>query len=379
MTKYGSNLQFIIAGDTNRLNLRPILNLSPSLKQLVTTPTRLNPDAILDPVITTMQKYYLPPVTKPPIENDVNKKGKPSDHLIVLMNPISQDMKCPGRQVRYVECRRMPQSGINKMGLWMQEQTWTEIYQSKNVNEKLEILHNMIMKKIDEIFPLKISKFTSDDKPWVTREIKQLDRKCKREFFKNQKSQKWQELRQKFKEKCNKAKESYYKNMVEDLKESNPSQWYAKIKRMGGLPDDRSGNILVEELSGLPDQDQADRIAEYYAKISNEYKPLSDDDISADLYRTDIKPPQIEPYQMYQKIQKMSTRKANVKGDMPMKIIKEFSAELADPLAHILSYAIKSGQYPDMCKFKTITPLSFKTCFFNNHKRKTQEVVFVLC
>ena len=62
-----------------------------------------------------------------------------------------------------------------------------------------------------------------------------------------------------------------------------------------------------------------------------------------------------------------------------MKIIKELSVELADPLADILSYAIKSGQYPDMCKFKTITPLSFKTCFFNNHKRKTQEVVFVLC
>ena len=165
MAKYGPGLQFIIAGDTNRLNLRPILNLSPSLKQLVTTPTRLNPDAILDPVITTMQKYYLPPVTKPPLENDVNKKGKPSDHLIVLMNPISQEMKCPGRQVRYVECRRMPQSGINKMGLWMQEQTWTEIYQSKNVNEKSEILHNVIMKKLDEIFPLKISKFTSDDKP----------------------------------------------------------------------------------------------------------------------------------------------------------------------------------------------------------------------
>ena len=136
--------------------------------------------------------------------------------------------------------------------------------------------------------------------------------------------------------------------MVEDLKESNPSQWYAKIKRMGGLPDERSGNIRVEEISDLPDQDQADKIAEYYAKVSNEYKPLENDDISPYLYKTDENPPHIEPYQMYQKIQKMSTRKATVKGDIPMKIIKEYSAELAGPLAHIISYAIKSGQYPDM-------------------------------
>ena len=357
MAKYGTGLQFIIAGDTNRLNLKPILNLSPSLKQLVTMPTRLNPDVILDPVITTMQKYYQPPVTKPPIENDENKQGKPSDHLVVLMYPINQEMKCPPRQVRHVECRPLPQSGINKMGVWIQEQRWGDIYKAKDVNEKSEILQNMLMKKLDEIFPLKLSKFTSDDKPWVTSEIKQLDRKCKREFFRNHKSQKWKNLKQKMKEKCEKAKNRYYKNMVEELKESNPSQWYTKVKRMGGLPDSRSGNIMVEELSGLPDQSQADKIAENYAKVSNEYKPLSDGDISPDLYRTDQNPPHIEPFQMYQRIQKMNTRKANIKGDIPMKIIKEYSVELAEPLAHILSYAISSGQYPDMYKFETVTPV----------------------
>ena len=74
-------------------------------------------------------------------------------------------------------------------------------------------------------FSLKRTKFTSDDKPWATHEIKELDRKCKREFFKNQKSQKWQDLKEKFQEKCSRAKELYYSNMVDDQKESNPSQW----------------------------------------------------------------------------------------------------------------------------------------------------------
>ena len=41
--KYGHGLHFIIAGDTNRLNLSPILNLSPSLLQCVKVPTRLDP------------------------------------------------------------------------------------------------------------------------------------------------------------------------------------------------------------------------------------------------------------------------------------------------------------------------------------------------
>ena len=53
----------------------------------------------------------------------------------------------------------------------------------------------------------------------------------------------------------------------------------------------------------------------------------------------------------------MSTRKACVKGDIPMKIIKEFAVELAEPLAHILSFGIAEGQYPDLYKFETITPV----------------------
>ena len=64
MAKYGSKLNFIISGDTNRLNLSPIL------KQSVQTPNKLNPDAILDCIITTLLDFYQVPVTKPPIQND---------------------------------------------------------------------------------------------------------------------------------------------------------------------------------------------------------------------------------------------------------------------------------------------------------------------
>ena len=66
--------EICLAGNTNRLNLSPILNLSPSMKQVVSSPTRLDPPAILDPIITTLKEYYQSPVTKPPIENDVDNK-----------------------------------------------------------------------------------------------------------------------------------------------------------------------------------------------------------------------------------------------------------------------------------------------------------------
>ena len=50
-------LKFMFAGDSNDLNLNKILNLSPDLHQLVKSPTRLNPPAILDPIITNLGAF----------------------------------------------------------------------------------------------------------------------------------------------------------------------------------------------------------------------------------------------------------------------------------------------------------------------------------
>ena len=77
-SKYQSGLHFILAGDTNDLKLDAILSLSPQLKQVVSSATRNG--AILDPIITTLSKIYQSPVCLPPLDNDPDNNGAPSDH-----------------------------------------------------------------------------------------------------------------------------------------------------------------------------------------------------------------------------------------------------------------------------------------------------------
>ena len=89
--KYGEGTQFILSGDSNRLKLNAILNLSQTLKQVVHIPTRRNPDATLDTILTTLSDYYHPPCTLPPLDNDSSTSGAPSDPLIFNMQPISVD------------------------------------------------------------------------------------------------------------------------------------------------------------------------------------------------------------------------------------------------------------------------------------------------
>ena len=105
--KYGKGTYCILGRDTNDMKLDAILDLSPNLKSVVTKPTRLNPDHILDNIITDLSKWYQTPQCLPPLDADPGSGGKPSDHLIVVFEPISVVNNKPARSTREVLVRPM--------------------------------------------------------------------------------------------------------------------------------------------------------------------------------------------------------------------------------------------------------------------------------
>ena len=353
--KYGSKLQFIIAGDTNRLNLSPILALSPHFKQVVTVPTRLNPDAILDIIITSMSKFYQAPVTKPPINNNVDN-GKPSDHLVVVMEPITSALECPPRVYRTVQYRPLTDSGFMMFEEWLAVQTWAEIYRETNCHKKAEIFQQILVNKYLNVFPMKTMKVCDEDRPWFSKSLKLLDRKRKREFQKHKQSMKWKKINEEFEKKCEVEMKNYYENIVQDLKESNTGQWYSKVKRMAGQEDNRGEIVTVEELIGYSDDQQAEIIADHYAAISNLYEPVRNEHFSQYLDSTNEKPPNIGPYKVFKTIKKMNQKCATVKGDIPMKLIVTFADEMTLPLTHIIHSCLQNGVYPNLWKHEIITP-----------------------
>ena len=178
--KYVRGLHFVLAGDTNDLNLNPILSLSPNLVQIVTDWTRLDPPAILDPIIMTLSHLYQEPLCLDPLDADPETNGKQSDHRIVISKPISViNNKC-SRQTRIVKFRPFPQSGLERMKSWLIDETWQNVYNASSAHEKASTFQDMLISKLNEFFPLKTRKIQSDDQPWVTHKIKLLDRRRKR-------------------------------------------------------------------------------------------------------------------------------------------------------------------------------------------------------
>ena len=352
--KYGRGLHFIFAGDTN-LNLDPILNLSPNLQQIVKNWTRMNPPALLDPILMTLSSYYQVPLCLDPLDPDPDKNGKKSDHKIVIAKPINAfNNKC-AREYRKVKVRPFPESGLRKMKEWFVDQTWEEVFKAETAHKKAEVFQNMLINILEEIFPEKTRKISSDDQPWITHSLKKLDRRRRRIFRKQRRSESWKKLNKLFKEEVKTAKAQFYKKTVADLKKKNPGQWYSALKRITST-DQMSQQVNIEEISHLSDQEQAEIIADKFSSIQNEYEALKTEDITVPPF-TDEEVPQFHPAQVWFHLARVKTNKATVSGDFPARLIKHFAAYPADPFADVINTSIKRGEYPQLYKYEISTPV----------------------
>ena len=357
--KYGHGLQFIIAGDSNDMNLDNIVQLSPALRQVVKDYTRMNPPAILDPIITSLANYYQTPECLQPLGPDSDSSCVESDHKIVLMKPINMIDRTCSRTFREIYYRPITESGMKKLDQWFKNQSWEDVINENCVNMKALNLQNIVMKKVDEFLPLKQRKLANDDLPWYTDELKKLKRKKSREYKKHRKSDKYILLTKKYDEKVKMAQKRYKRAKIDDVLTSSNKQWYSKLKRLTHYEQDKFEPVQVESIENLTDKMQAEVIADSFARISNEYKPIDRNEIKISSF-TPESIPSFTPNQVGKKLEKIKANKASVPGDIPANIIKRFSKYLCVPLCNIINTCITDGKWPQMYKTEAITPIPKK-------------------
>ena len=355
-TKYGDGLHFIIAGDTNDLKLDNILNLSHNMKQLVMDVTRLNPPAMLDPIISTLGSYYQRPVCLPPLDPDPGTDGRPSDHLIVMMKPINNLNNKPNRSFRTVTVRPLTKAGLAKFREWIENEDWRAILKEESVDKKAETLQKTVLDKLNEFCPEKVRKISSDDDPWYTEKLKRLQRQKSRLFRKDRNSNKYKQMKKLYESEVQKAKKNFKTRTIDDALEAKSSQWYSKLKRITKYDKGKAEDIQIDEISHLSKQSQAEAIADSFSAVSNEYEQIKKDDIIIPPY-TQSSIPHFKPHIVMKYLKGIKTNKSTAPGDIPARIIKEFAFNLSIPLSNIINTGIRVGCWPKIYKRETITPI----------------------
>ena len=324
-----------------------------ALNQLVSVPTRQG--ATLEIILTDLHSLYHPPTTLPPLEVDQNKEGVNSDHNIVVMAPLSNGNYEVKRKKKTIKTRPLPISNFAKFEADLQSHSWSELIQTKNVDKKVNMFHDFIRKILDENFPEKSIKISSLDKKWMNPELKQLQRKVQREFFKNRQSKKWKKLKKVFKKLKKKSIRNFHTNFVNELKSTDPGKWHKLAKKIGAIGPNSDGEIKVDSLDGLTDSQAAEAIACHFSSIANEYSPLDTCQLPA--YLPALPPPQVNEYTVYKRIEKLKNTRSTLPLDLPNKLRKEFSVELAEPMANIINESLNQHIYPTLWKFEWVSPV----------------------
>ena len=283
----------------------------------------------------------------------MDKIGKDSDHNIVILPPIkiSNNRK---RTKKPVVTRPLPESGVLQFGQFMVSHSWDGVLAEQDIDKKVEKFHQTIRQKLDECLPEKTIMVSYLDKKWMTPQLKNLNRKIKREFFKKRKSSKWKKLKKKFKKLKRKTVKNFYSEFVTELKVSNPSKWYSMAKRLGAEQNYKDGELRVECLKGMDNQEAAEQIAEHFSKISQEYAPLDRDKLPAYLPAQEIL--KVDETDVAERLFKLKCRKSTQPIDLPSKLRKMFPCELAIPLTDIINCCLSSYHYPRPWKHEWVVP-----------------------
>ena len=132
---YPDGLYWALCGDTNTLDLSPILSLCPDFKQVVTDPTRK--DKCLDTIITNLGGWYQLPRCIPPLDVDKDKDGTASDHKMVLFIPKDNNNNNIERDKKVITYRPYTDQGFNDMKEQLLDVKWDSLFNLENVNLKL--------------------------------------------------------------------------------------------------------------------------------------------------------------------------------------------------------------------------------------------------
>jgi hypothetical protein len=65
----------------------------------------------------------------------------------------------------------------------------------------------------------------------------------------------------------------------------------------------------------------------------------------------------VEPEKIVKITNRMNIKAATLDGDLPVRILKEFSEELSLPLSHMVGSCLSVGLYPNIWKVEYVTPV----------------------
>ena len=269
----------IVCGDRNDLEMKQLLSVDPSLRQIVDFPTNKKLDKTLDVVLTDMFSSYQAPTRLPAIPVDIGSEGVPSDHWGVEVKPRTNLSTTKARPKKEnILVRRMPDSLVAKFGPILAVKDWSFLA-GLSPDRMVQQFEEAATGMVDQMFPKKKVQIIEGDQPFFTEELRQLRRQRNRAYQRDGRSANYFSLQTKFQDKLKHEAQKYKAKILEDVTSGKRGSGYSAIRKLAESSANREQRkefiIPAYEAEGLKPLQAAQRSARHFSAISQTVAPLN--------------------------------------------------------------------------------------------------------
>ena len=217
---------------------------------------------------------------------------------------------------------------------------WSPLLNRVGPNSKAKLLHYVLEDMVDRHFPMKTVNRKGNDLPWFDNRARRMVKKKAAIYRAEEASVRWHDFKDNLDSYLDKRRENYVERQRVNFTGPNASaNFYRNVKAFGTT--ERPKTFDVRDLCpGLTDLESANKIVDYFHKISREFKPLA----PSETYHRQLN--LLSEGQVKAMIRWAKKPKSTEKGDIPPALVNPAAPYLAKPVADIYNAIITTQVWP---------------------------------
>ncbi|KAM3624257.1 uncharacterized protein V6R79_021176 [Siganus canaliculatus] len=313
--------------------------------QYVTCTTRL--EKTLDRCYGSVPDAYKP-VTLPPL-------GSADHHTILLLPAYSPVIRRVKKVTRTI--KQWTQEGIMALQGCLESTNWSSLLSpSDDIDDQVDVVSSYINFCEENIIPSKTVTIFPNNKPWVTKELKEIINRKKRIFFSGTELEK-REINKEVKRAIKIAKLNYRNKVEEKFTHGNLRSAWQGLKRMAAVNTTSStAPILIPESSPAS---LANDLNSFYTRfetdnstqLANIRSRLQPSSSAITFYTKDV----------VRALKRTKTSSAPGADNISGRVLKHCADQLGCVFQHLFQSSMTAGIVPKLWKHSTIIPIPKKS------------------
>lgn len=293
-----------------------------------------------------------------------------SDHRMVVVSAEIASLQLEPTKTNYKFRRIFNKKNKQLFENLLKNETWEEIYDVDDINEKYEKFLLILLAHFNRSFPLTKVSLKTNKKTWISDEVKLSSTRLKdlcnlqkhypnlQPYYKKRKSE--------HKKLVENAKKSHFNNIIQNSCNKNKSSW-SIINKLKNKNDSTISNLEIlhnSELIKSPSMianifnnffiEAPKSVVQNISQVDNNYN---------DTFQSNLQSMVLLPFseeEMLRIFSKLKNKFSTGPDDLPSNIIKEFSRDLLKPLTYLVNCSLESGIFPERLKVAKVIPIHKK-------------------